>query len=181
MLANDAEAVVANGNTDLGLRLALEAVNIDDPPRNAVRALETVGFAFGTRAILRDQGNVIFTVAFSPDSRLALSGGCAQLDGDTCAASELILWDVENAVERGHYPGPAAWVKEVVFHPDGQTALAAYDDGSIIRWDVQTRQRLHTYEGHSGAVNSVSHQPGWTSHGIRWRGWPCPAVGYRIG
>ena len=159
VLANDAEAVVGNGNTDLGLLLALEAVNINDPPRNAVRALETVGFSFGTRAILRDQGNHILTVAFSPDSRLALSGGCAQLDGDTCAASELILWDVETAVERGHYPGPPAWVKEAAFHPDGQTALAAYDDGSIIRWDVQTRQRLHTYLGHSGAVNSITISP----------------------
>jgi WD40 repeat protein/serine/threonine protein kinase/energy-coupling factor transporter ATP-binding protein EcfA2 len=159
MLANDAEGAVANGNTDLGLLLALEAVNMDDPPRNAVRALETVGFAFGARAILRDEGNAIVTVAFSPDSRFALSGGCAQLTGDTCAESELILWDVKNGVERQHFPGPAAWVKEMAFHPDGQTALAAYDDGSIIRWDVQNRQRLHTYRGHSGGVNSVAISP----------------------
>jgi WD40 repeat protein/serine/threonine protein kinase/energy-coupling factor transporter ATP-binding protein EcfA2 len=159
VLANDAEAAVSNARSDLGLRLALEAVNMDDPPRNAVRALETVSFAFGTRAILREQGGVIITVAFSPDSRLALSGGCAQIDGDSCAASELILWDVENAIERQHYPGPDAWVKAVAFHPDGRTALAAYDDGSIIRWEVQTRQRLHTYQGHSRAVNSLAISP----------------------
>ncbi len=159
VLANEAETAAANGKSDLGVLLALEAVDMDDPPANAVRSLEAVAFALGRRDILREQGNDVRAVAVSPDSRLALSGSCAHLADDTCIESELILWDVDSATELQRYPGPAAWVYDVAFHPDGQTAIAAYDDGSIIRWDVQTRQRIRTYEGHNGAVNSISISP----------------------
>lgn len=160
VLAGDAELATGAERTELALLLALEAVSIDDPPPDAIRALETASFAFGRRVTLRTQGHDVKSVAFSPDSRWALSGSCEVLvDEETCTGSELILWDIENAVEQRRFVGPAAWVTDVAFHPDGQIVAAAYGDGSIILWDIETGQRIRDFDGHSNVVNSVAISP----------------------
>ena len=159
VLAND--AVLANKtNNDLALLLALEAIGIDDPPSEAMRALQSVAFSLGKRAILSDSGNKIRAVAFSPDSRWALSAGCATLADDTCTESQVILWDVENAVEQCRFHGPAAWANAVRFESTGQAAAVAYDDGTIIMWDIQTGSEIRRFEGeHIGSVNALAVSP----------------------
>jgi type II secretory pathway pseudopilin PulG len=84
VLASTAEEQFKAGNMDLALALALEAVKIETPPPEATLALSTVALGPGTRAILRPSGGEAKTVAFSPDSRWALSGGCAELSGEVC-------------------------------------------------------------------------------------------------
>jgi WD40 repeat protein len=160
VLAADASAEFGTGNVDLALLLALEAVNIDDPPAESVRALSTVGLGLGTRAILREHTNSVNTVAFSPDSRWALSGSCQQLDADdNCTAGDLILWDIESETILHRFEGHTDWVNGVTFSPDGQTALSASGDGTLILWQVGTGEIVRRFEGHTGGVHTVAFSP----------------------
>ncbi len=160
VLAADAKAEFGSGNVDLALLLALEAVHIDDPPAESLRTLSTVALGLGTRAILKEHINSVKTVTFSPDSRLALSGSCHQLDADnSCTEGELILWDTESETLLRRFDGHTGWVNSVTFSPDGQTALSASSDGTLILWQVKTGEIVRRFEGHMGGVNSVAFSP----------------------
>ncbi len=156
VLASDAEKEVAAGRSDLGLALALEAAQGDNPPAEVVRTLSEVAFAPGTRAILRESGNEIRAVAFSPDSQYGISGSCAVLEGDTCTVGEIALWDLTTYTEVRRYEGHTGWVNALAFTPDGQAILSGSDDGTLILWDVQTGNIIRRYEGHTAAVNSLA-------------------------
>jgi WD40 repeat protein/DNA-binding CsgD family transcriptional regulator len=159
VLAGSAEERFKAGNADLALALALEAVKIDAPPPEAGLALSTVALGPGTRAILRESGGEAKTVAFSPDSRWALSGGCAELSENACGKGELILWDLETNAELRHLEGYTGWVNHVAFNPvpgDGPlTALSASSDGTLILWNVETGEIIRSFVGHTGGVNTV--------------------------
>ncbi len=176
VLAADAQDANENGDVDLALALALEAANVDQPPPETLRALSTVALGPGTRAILKGHSNSVRTVAFAPDSKIALSGSCAELDpGGNCVQGELILWDVsaatsaslstklntglESAVELKRLSGHTNWVNGAAFSPDGQTALSGSGDGTLILWNVETGEVIRRFEGHTGGVNSVAFSP----------------------
>ncbi|MFW2338730.1 MAG: AfsR/SARP family transcriptional regulator, partial [Acidimicrobiia bacterium] len=96
VLAADAREAFENGETDLALALALVAVDIDEPPPEARRALSSIAQGAGTRAVLEGHSHSVSHAALSPDAKLALSGSCAELDPDgVCSRGELILWDLE--------------------------------------------------------------------------------------
>ena len=166
-LASDAKEEFEAGKVDLALALALAAVSTENPPARAVEALRTVALGPGTRAILKDQGNAIRTVAFSSDRQRALSGSCGQLNGnDTCAQGELIVWDLVNQTELIRLVGHTGWVNSVAFSPDGLTALSGSDDNTLILWNLDANsplfafgEMIHRFEGHTGWVNSVAFSP----------------------
>lgn len=151
VLANEAVKV----DETLGLMLAVEAASIDQPPAEVVSTLSSLALNVGTRAILREQGNAIKTVVFSPDSKLALSGGCADLIEDVCSQGELILWDLEAQTKLRQFEGHTDWVNSAAFSPDGLTAISGSSDKTLILWDVETGQILRRFEGHTGAINSM--------------------------
>ncbi len=139
----------------LSLMLALEAVNMEDPPAPSIQTLTNLAFGLGTRALFRVTGNVIQTVTFSSDSKLALSGSCATLVEDQCTKGELVLWDVETYAEVTRFVGHTDWVNSAVFSPDGSKILSGSSDNTLILWDVQTGEIIRRFEGHTGAVNGV--------------------------
>jgi WD40 repeat protein/serine/threonine protein kinase len=163
VLADDAVEKFEAGDPDTGLRLALEAVSIDQPPAEAIRSLSTIAFEIGTRAVLRDQGNAIKAVAFSPDAKYGLSGGCSELVDNQCTQGELILWDLQAATELRHLEGHTGWINSVEFSPNPEmtppTALTASSDGTLILWNVETGEIIRRYEGHTGSVNSAAFSP----------------------
>jgi WD40 repeat protein/class 3 adenylate cyclase len=162
--AANAQQAQENGEVNLALALALEAVDLDQPPPEAVRTLSALALGPGMRAVLAGHSNRVLDVAFSPDSLTALSGSCGRLDAaGACVEGELIVWDVSAAGEAGaelrRLAGHAGWVNTVAFHPDGTTALSGSDDGALILWEVNTGENLRRLEGHAGAVNSVVFGP----------------------
>jgi len=164
VLASEALERYNSGKADLGLALALEAVAIDEPPADAVRALSTVAFGIGTRAILHNQGNKVTAVAFNADASRALSGGCATLAGTTCTAGELIVWDIEAAAELRRLDGHMGWITGVAFDPTRrEVALTASEDSTLILWNIETGDLIRRFDGHSGSVNSVAFSADGTS------------------
>src|SRR5581483_9524112 len=45
------------------------------------------------------------------------------------------------------------------FSPNGKYILTGSDDKVAILWDVGTRERLRSFEGHGGAVTAVAFSP----------------------
>jgi WD40 repeat protein/DNA-binding XRE family transcriptional regulator len=180
VLADSAQRAYENGESDLGLALALEAVRLDQPPTEARRALTTVAYGSGTRAILQERGNTIKSVAISPVPQesggwLALSASCGQLDAQNrCTQGEVILWDLETGAELRRLQGHTDWVNGVAFSPDGKSALSASADGTLILWDISAALPgpagtgntsvaagaiIRRFEGHTGGVNGVAFSP----------------------
>ncbi|MBN1813282.1 MAG: protein kinase [Anaerolineae bacterium] len=164
VLAANAQQAQDNGEGDLALALALEAVTVDQPPSEAKRALSAIALGPGTRAVFKGHNDVVRSVAFSPDGKTALSGSCAEIGSDgACAQGELILWDLSAAAEVGtelrRFEGHTGWVNSVVFGPDGKTILSGSGDGALILWDVDTGGVIRRLEGHTGGINSVALGP----------------------
>lgn len=78
--------------------------------------------------MFRGHRGPVVAVAFSPDGKLALSGGS---DDGT-----MRLWDVETGRELVRYTGHAGRVWCVAFSPDGKLALSGGADTSIRLWEV---------------------------------------------
>jgi hypothetical protein len=173
VLAGSAQRAYENGESDLGLALALEAINMDQPPSEAKRALTTVAYGRGTRAILQEQGNAIKSVAFSPTPLenggwLALSASCGRLDVENnCTQGEVILWDLNAGAKLRRLEGHTDWVNGVAFSPDtpaspgtgGKTALSTSAHGTLILWNVAKGDIIHRFEGHTGGVNDAAFSP----------------------
>jgi len=157
VLATSAEDAFNNGEGDLALALALEAVRMNQPPSDALSVLSTIAMGPGTRAVFEGHHYAIRDIAFSPDSHLALSSSCGILNpDDTCTQGELILWDIESEREVRRFSGHTDWVNGVAFSPDSKTALSASSDGTLILWDIETGNVVRVFEGHTGGVNDVA-------------------------
>ncbi|MDY6878333.1 MAG: BTAD domain-containing putative transcriptional regulator [Chloroflexota bacterium] len=160
VLAADAEEAFENGESDLALALALEAVNIAQPPPEAHRALSAIALGPGTRAILEGHSHGVQDAVLSPDGKTALSGSCGELnpDGD-CVQGELILWDLATGSELARSDGHTGWVNGVAFAPNSKTALSGSGDGMLILWEVETGEVIRRFAGHTDGVNSVAFSP----------------------
>lgn len=94
----------------------------------------------------------VAAVAFSPDGRLALSGG----DDHT-----LKLWEVATGRLLRTFEGHRKGVCAVAFSPDGRWVLSGgglYDDTLKI-WEVATGREVRTFSGHENAVCTVAFSP----------------------
>ncbi len=92
------------------------------------------------------QPYAVFDVEFSPDGRLAASGGNGAM---------AILWDLETGEELRRFddywidsmwPIESYW--DVEFSPDGQSFYAAHAEGPIIGWDVESGEVIQELVGH---------------------------------
>jgi WD40 repeat protein len=168
VLAANAQQAQDNGEVDLALALALESVNIDQPPMEAERTLSTIALGAGTRAVFKAHDHAVKDIAFSPNGTTALSGSCETLDPEgECTQGELILWSISDSPDANlgigdelrRFEGHTGWVNSVALGPDGQTALSGSDDGLVILWDIETGEAIHRLKGHAGGVNSVALSP----------------------
>jgi eukaryotic-like serine/threonine-protein kinase len=99
---------------------------------------------------LRGHTEGIYSVAFSPDSKLLASGS----DDSTVK-----LWDVTSGRELKTLKGHTWNVISVDFSPDGRTLASGSRDYAIKLWDVDSGRELKTLTGHSHQVHSVAFSP----------------------
>ncbi len=101
------------------------------------------------RAFIGDRA--IYSAAFSPDGRYALSGSYETLK----------LWDIATGKEIRAFTGLAkdALIISAAFSPDGLYVLSGSSDMTLKLWDVATGREIRTFTGHTGMVSSVAFSP----------------------
>jgi WD40 repeat protein len=76
--------------------------------------------------LLADIGGTVYSLAFSPDGRTALSG-----------SQDIILWNVENGTKLRRFRGHLYRVRAVAFGPgESNTIFSGSVDNSMRRWDL---------------------------------------------
>ncbi len=94
------------------------------------------------------EGNGVYALAFSPDSRL-LASGYAWAD------STIYLWDVATGQPHGSLKGHQNFIEKLVFAPDGQTLYSAGFDQSIRIWDVPRQKQIGRLQGHTDRITGL--------------------------
>ncbi len=92
----------------------------------------------------------IYVVAFSPDSRLVVSGSD---DGLTK------LWDTATGRELRTLAPHRASVRSLAFSPDGKILASGSNDRTVRLWEVETGRLLRTLSGYGDYVRSVVFSP----------------------
>ncbi len=80
---------------------------------------------------LTGHNSVVYSVAFSPDSKTVASGG-----GDLEKPGEVILWDVRTGEVLRTLTGHSSWINSVAFSPDGKMVASGSQDKTARPWDV---------------------------------------------
>ena len=124
----------------------------------------------------------VYSVAFSPDDTVALSGSGTwrTSQGDNSLRS----WNLATCEPIRRMNGHEDIIQDIAFSPDGLTAVTASADHTLIRWSLDTGEILQQYgadgdEGHTDWVNRVVTHPdgrwmlsaGWDNQLILWDLW----------
>jgi WD40 repeat protein len=124
----------------------------------------------------------VYSLAFSPDDTMALSGSGTFLtsQGDNSLRS----WNLATCEPILPMDGHEDIVQDIAFSPDGLTAVTASADHTLIRWNLDTGEILRRYgadgeDGHTDWVNRVVTHPngrwmlsgGWDNQLILWDLW----------
>jgi RNA polymerase sigma factor (sigma-70 family) len=96
-----------------------------------------------------DGSTIIESVAFSPDSRLVVTGG-----RDNTAR----LWDVTTGNHLRVFPGHAGWILSVAFSRDGRTLAVGHWRG-VRLWEVNTGKERRRLDGHEGDGAALAFAP----------------------
>jgi WD40 repeat protein len=92
----------------------------------------------------------VWSVAFSPDGRYALSGSWD---------NTLKLWEVSSGREIRTFQGHSSGVSSIAFSPDGRYALSGSKDNTLKLWEVSSGREIRTFTGHTDFVESVAFSP----------------------
>jgi len=144
---SSAQLALTNNNTELAIRLALQANEDGESSIQTRRTLAEAAYAPGTRAIFNKHEGRVETVVFHPDGERGLSGG---RDGT------LILFDLASGAVLQRMSGHSDWILDVAISPNGQFAISASQDATLIVWDLQSGEARHTLQGHTEVVNAVA-------------------------
>ncbi len=104
----------------------------------------------GDGVLLPEQEKAYTAVAISNDDRYALSGTD---DG------RLTLWNMETrTVEEELLIGGvgSSPIRAIDFSPVNMDALVSFDDASIQKWDIESRQQVGTFAGHEDVVWAIT-------------------------
>lgn len=95
----------------------------------------------------------VYAVAFSPDGKLAASGG---------ADNTIIVWDLATGAAQKTLAGHTAQVYSVAFSPDGKQLISGSGDKNVTLWDLAEGKALKSFAGAQDAVYQVAFAPGGT-------------------
>lgn len=84
------------------------------------------------RTTLAGHDRAVFSIAFSPDSRVVATGGAERI---------IRLWEVKSGRPIADLLGHEHHVRFIAFSPDGRRLASGSSDSTIIVWDVDSRKQ----------------------------------------
>jgi WD40 repeat protein len=116
-----------------------------------LRSLRPPASHLGTpqRMLFRGHNELVKSVAFSPDGRLA-SGA---------SDHTVRIWDAHSGAELHCLHGHQGAVQSVAFSPDGKLLASGSGDKTVQVWDAHSGALLHRLSGHDLEVESVAFSP----------------------
>ena len=100
--------------------------------------------------LLKGHGNLVSSIAFSPDSRFLASGS---------ADKTVRVWDVSGKRAVHTLKGHKNYIYALAWFPDGRRLISGSDDHTLMIWDGETGRRIKTLTGHGDDVVSVAVSP----------------------
>jgi WD40 repeat protein len=114
--------------------------------------------AYPLREQLQGHQEAVLSVAFSPDGQLLASGSGKPSAGGV--DNTVRLWDRRTGTELAVLAGHEDSVSGVAFSSDGRLLASASFDGTLIVWDVESRQpAVAALRGHTSPVLCVAFSP----------------------
>lgn len=142
--------------TNLPLLLALEAVDMDNPPADAVSALSTLANDHGLRDYVQVGAGKTATVAISLDAQTIVLGGCD--NGETfCPEADglLLVFDIASRQIIGELILDAGQVEAMAWHPDGDRVAFATTNGLIGLVDPTTQEIVARFTDYTGTLHDI--------------------------
>ncbi|KAK0632942.1 hypothetical protein B0T14DRAFT_542129 [Immersiella caudata] len=102
------------------------------------------------RQTLEGHSDGVWSVTFSPDSKLIASGSYDKT---------VKIWDVATGACTQTLEGHSHGVRSVTFSPDSKLIASGSYDKTVKIWDVATGACTQTFKGHSHRVRSVTFSP----------------------
>jgi WD40 repeat protein len=112
--------------------------DVDFSGANLAKALFTCSFGW------------IFSIAFSPDSQLLVTGE---------ASGDIGVWRANSRELLDTFKGHTSWVWAIEFSPDGRVLATTSQDATIRLWDFATGQVLRVLQADSQQVLSLAFHP----------------------
>ena len=100
--------------------------------------------------LLNEQMDRIYSLAFSPDGNVFVSGD---------SSGEIYLWDAHTGQQKRPLIGHTKGVTSLAFSPDSKTLASVSYDTTVRLWDVQNGELLKTLTGHAGYIYAVTFSP----------------------
>jgi WD40 repeat protein/uncharacterized caspase-like protein len=104
-------------------------------------------------------GNIINSIAFSPNGKLLATASRTASRTETDGDRTVKIWTVADGKLIKTLTGHSGWVNSVQFSPDGQTLASASEDKVIKLWNVATGSLIRNLTGHGERVTSVAFNP----------------------
>ena len=105
--------------------------------------------------IFKRHTGAVWSVAFSPDGKLAVSGqGNILGEGESGKPKEylILLWDVETGKELKRFSGHTETVRTLAFSPNGLQIVSGSWDKTIRLWDVKSGKETQFIKGHMSPI-----------------------------
>jgi WD40 repeat protein/class 3 adenylate cyclase len=148
-LESEADAILAqNGDPEAVTLLRIRALRSNYSIQADAALTESLKNLYNLQ-LFRGHTREIYSVAFSPDGKYALTGS---QDGTAR------LWDRQSGREIRQYAGHKGGISAVAFSPDGKSVATGGNDQTTRIWDAATGQQLQVFAESSG-VTAVAFSP----------------------
>ncbi len=135
------------------LALALQSVQILNPPAVAQRTLADLAYQPGVTHILNGHEGIVREVEFTSDGKMLVSGA---------EDNTVIVWDIATSASVRTLTGHTDEVTSIALSPDNTIIASGSRDSTIILWDLASGERLRDLTGHEDRVQSVAFSPDGT-------------------